>query len=157
MKRTIARRVLVFLIAVASLVVFSCGQGYFKTPEKTLEFYMQNAKAGNIAEVDAVIRCFTKADQDWWNSHYQTICDRLYGTDCPASTVQAQSTVWNDRFKSHGPSTSTADSVNINKDDGTAVVTVGGQDFNMKLENHEWKFDGFFGADAQLQEELKLD
>ncbi len=158
MQRTAIRWGLALLIAAAALLVpAGCGEPYFKTPETTLTFYSQNLRMGNVAEVAALIRCFTKADQEWWNSHYQTICDRLYGTDCPASEVQAQSTVWNDRFKSNGPSKETADSVNVDKAAGTAVVTVDGQDYNMKLEGHEWKFDGFFGVDAQLQEELKLD
>lgn len=153
MKRTV---LLCGVALLTALVLSGCGEPYFKTPESTLAFYNQNLRAGNVAEVSAVIRCFTKADQDWWNTNYQTICDRLYGTDCPASTVQAQSTVWNDRFKPMGPQKSTPDSVKVDKGAGTAVITVDGTEYNMKMENHEWKFDGFFGADAQLQEQLKL-
>lgn len=138
-------------------IAASCGQEHFKTPEKTLAFYFENKPAGSAAQMNAVLTCFTKSDQDWFQKHYRTICDKLYGLDCPAGEVQAQSTIWTDKIEPVGPSSGTADSIKVDDKAGTAVVTVGGNEYDMVKEGADWKFDGMFGADAALQEKYHLD
>jgi hypothetical protein len=149
-------KVVIVLFFAAVVTMAGCGQEYFSTPEKTLSFYNDHRAAGSAADVDAMIRCFTKADQEWWNKNYRTICDKLYGIDCPVGEVQAQATVWTDRIEPYGPKVTTADSVETDDKAGKAVVKIGDDEYEMVKEGYDWKFNGFFGADAELQEELKL-
>lgn len=142
--------------ATAILVVLSCGQEHFSTPEKTLAFYMEQKQAGSAAQVNAMLTCFTKSDREWWDKNFRVICDRLYGVDCPSGDVQAQATIWTDKFEPVGPSSATADSIKIDEKAKTAVITVNRNEYDMVKEGFDWKFDGMFGADATLQDQFNL-
>ena len=150
-------RSLRFLSAVAFVIVaLSCGQEHFASPEKTLAFYVENKTVGSNTAMMATLTCFTKSDQDWFQKNFRIICDKLYHVDCPPGDIQAQTTIWTDKFESAGPSQPTADSVQVDDKAGTATITVGGKQFDMVKEGSDWKFDGFFGADANLQDSLHL-
>lgn len=137
-------------------IALSCGQDHFASPEKTLAFYFQNKAVGSTTALSACLSCFTKSDQEWFHANFRTICDKLYKFDCPAGDVEAETTIWTDKFETAGPSKGTPDSVDVDDKAGTATITVGGRSFDMVKEGSDWKFDGFFGADAALQDSMHL-
>lgn len=151
------RSLFLLSIIVFAAAALSCGQDHFASPEKTLAFYVENKAVGSTAQLSACLNCFTKSDQEWYSKHFRVICDKLYKFDCPAGDVEAETTVWTDKFETAGPSVPTADSVQVDDKAGTATITVGGREYSMVKEGSDWKFDGFFGADAALQDSLHLD
>jgi hypothetical protein len=145
-------------LSVIALVIgaVSCGQDHFATPEKTLSFYVENKAVGSNTAMIACLNCFTQSDQDWFKKNFRMICDKLYHVDCPPGDIQAETTIWTDKFEPAGPSSPTADAVQMDDKAGTATITVGGREYSMVKEGSDWKFDGFFGADANLQDSLHL-
>jgi hypothetical protein len=51
-------------LAVALLFFFGCeGEEYYKTPEATLERYVQNRRMGSAMQIEAALNCFPREDK----------------------------------------------------------------------------------------------
>ena len=134
------------------LGIFSCGEEYYATPQKTLQRYVDNRDMSSAVRIEAALNCFTNKDREWWNRHYEAICEARYGkfsTAC-GSASETQSTIWADLFEPAGPSTTDIESADVNDKAGEATLVVNGRRYHLKKEKFNWKFDGLFGMEDQI-------
>jgi hypothetical protein len=135
------------------LGLFSCGEEYYATPQKTLQRYVDNRDMSSAVRVEAALNCFTSKDREWWSRHYEAICEARYGkfhTAC-GSSFQTESTIWADLFEPAGPSTTDIESADVDDKAGTAVLVVNGKRYNFTKEKFNWKFDGLFGMEEEIR------
>jgi hypothetical protein len=142
------------IVLVGALVsIFpGCGEEYYATPEKTLNMYVNNRGMGSRQQYEACLHSFSKADQEWFEQHYKSICRSAYGRDCPSDYFAEQTTVWVDFFEPAGPNKTTIDSSNIDENAGTATLVVDGQEIDFVKEGGNWKIDGMFGMQEELEQ-----
>lgn len=143
--------ILIFWVFILS----GCGNPDYATPEKTLERYIRYKGMTSMAEADNTIKCFTKADQQWWSEHFMITCYAIFGKFSAAceNNISAQTSVWGNSFEDAGPSSTNVESSNIDEHEGTATLVVNGKDVYFVKEHGDWKFDGFFGVVEQLEEQ----
>lgn len=135
-----------FSLVFATLLILSCGEEYYSTPQKTLAHYVENRMMGSSAEEQACLNAFKKADKEWYESHYEALCWAAYGRDCPGPGVTSEATVWVDMFEPAGPKTTDVDSADVKEK--TATLVVQGKEIHFIKERGNWKIDGLFGIDT---------
>ncbi|MCI0612068.1 hypothetical protein L0244_03675 [bacterium] len=142
---------LIICAAVLVLISVGCGEEYFSTPEKTLQHYVKNRMMGSRQEYEAVLNSFTRDDRSWWDDHYMKLCTAMYGKDCPGEGLSTETTIWTDKFEPAGPQSDEIEKSEIDDDQGTATLTVQGQDIEFVKERGNWKIVGLFGMKEELE------
>ncbi len=136
------------------LVLLACaGEKYYATPEATLERYIENKGMGSAMQVEATMNCFTRDNKEWWLNNSQLICELKNGkfsSMCGESAAN-KSAIWNDLFEHRGPKSTTVSSTNIDEKEGLATLVVDGVEVYFVYENSNWKLDGFFGVQEELE------
>ena len=144
-------------LAVALLFFFGCqGEEYYKTPEATLERYVQNRRMGSAMQIEAALNCFPREDKKWWEDKNLRICELKYGkfnAMCGESAMN-KSAIWNDLFEPRGPKNSNVTSSDVDEKEGLATLVVNGQEVYFVKEHNNWKLDGFFGVKEELVQEF---
>jgi hypothetical protein len=141
------------LAAIGLLLLFACeGEEYYKTPEATLERYVNNRKMTSAMQIEATLNCFPREDKKWWENKNLRICELKYGKFdqmCGESATN-KSALWNDLFEPLGPKSTNVSSSDIDEKEGLATLVVDGQEVYFVKEHNNWKLDGFFGVKEEL-------
>lgn len=132
-------------------ILCSCGEEYFSTPEKTLQHYVKNRMMQNRQEYEATLNSFTREDREWWDANYLKMCSALYGKDCPGEGISTETTIWTDEFEPAGPAVDEVESSEVDEANGSAWLTVDGQDIEFVKERGNWKMKGLFGVPEDLK------
>lgn len=144
-------------LAVTLILLIGCeGEEYYKTPEATLERYVQNRRMGSAMQIEAALNCFPREDKKWWEDKNLRICEVKYGkfnAMCGESATN-KSAIWNDLFEPRGPKTSNVTSSDVDEKEGLATLVVDGQEVYFVKEHNNWKLDGFFGVKEELIQEF---
>jgi hypothetical protein len=139
------------------LLFFGCeGEEYYKTPESTLQRYIENRKMGSAMQIEATMNCFRRDDKKWWLDNNQRICALKYGkfnSMCGDSATN-KSALWNDLFEPYGPRSTNVASSDIDEKEKLATLIVDGKEVYFVKEHNNWKMDGFFGVQEQLEQEF---
>ena len=144
-----------FLIAACLLFFIACeGEEYYKTPELTLERYVQNRKMTSAMQIEATLNCFPREDKKWWDDKNLRICELKYGkfNQMCGESATNKSAIWNDLFEPLGPKSTDVTSSEVDEKEGLATLVVDGQEVYFIKEHNNWKLDGFFGVKEQLIE-----
>ncbi len=139
--------------AIGLLFLIGCqGEEYYKTPESTLERYVENRRMGSAMQIEATMNCFPKEDKEWWLNKSLRICELKYGkfNQMCGESATNKSALWNDLFEIRGPKSTNVSSSDIDEKEGLATLVVDGQEvYFVKLKGN-WKLDGFFGVKEEL-------
>lgn len=144
------------LIAACLLFLIACeGEEYYKTPELTLERYVQNRKMTSAMQIEATLNCFPRADKEWWEKKNLRICELKYGkfNQMCGESATNKSAIWNDLFEPFGPRSTNVTSSDVDDKEGLATLVVDANEVYFVKEHNNWKLDGFFGVKEQLIEE----
>ena len=143
-------------LAVTLILLIGCeGEEHYKTPEATLERYVQNRRMGSAMQIEAALNCFPREDKKWWEDKNLRICEVKYGkfnAMCGESATN-KSAIWNDLFEPRGPKTSNVTSSDVDEKE-VATLVVDGQEVYFVKEHNNWKLDGFFGVKEELIQEF---
>ena|SRR3990172_11926996 len=142
-------------LLVILLVVFvsGCGKEYYSTPEKTLKRYVDNRKMGNLVEIENCLDTFTDSTRKWWAENRLPACYAKFGQFSPLCGENKVdiSNQWEGLVESYGPSISDVESSEVDEQKGVATLRVQGKKINFRKEKGNWKIDGLFGAEAELE------
>jgi hypothetical protein len=144
-------------LLIGLMCLFGCeGEEYYKTPEATLERYVQNRKMGSAMQVEATMNCFPQEDKEWWLNKSLRICELKYGkfNQMCGESATNKSAIWNDLFEYRGPKSTNVTSSTVDEKEGVATLIVDGQEVYFVKQKSNWKLDGFFGVKEELIQEF---
>ena len=145
MKRFLSGAVLLFFLGCS-------GEEIYKTPEKTLERYVENRRQGTALAMESALNCFPKEDKKWWDAKYLRVCELKYGkfNAMCGEGLANRSALWNDLIEPLGPKSTNVTSSDVDEKEGVATLVVDGEEVYFIRENNNWKLDGLFGVKEEL-------
>jgi hypothetical protein len=144
------------LLALGLLCLLGCeGEVYYKTPQTTLQRYLEFRHMGSAMEIEAALNCFRRDDKQWWENKNMRVCELKYGkfNSMCGEGLANKAAVWNDLFEPYGPQSENITSSDIDEKEGSATLVIDGKEFYFVRDHKNWKFDSLFGIREELEQQ----